>query len=165
MSTKIKTVIPAYHVRDKVRGRGEIEKAVNRMLALVEADIDDAVENELPYATTELDTWFDIPYMNNIDAQRKVYFHIAQALTKSNYTPRVMFIGKTADKQRVFLYTKWSIPQEQQLRDYETNFLRSITLEKAPAPVPELPSVSFGARGRTERGQPNMKFTNFLLKK
>jgi len=161
---KVRVLIPAYRIREKLRGKGEIEKAVNNLLGLVESDIEDAMENQLSFATTELDTYFEIPYMKNVDAQRKVYFYLTQSLAKANYTPRLLFTDKRAEKQRVILYTTWKMKQEEQVNDYETRFLRSITLEKAPEPIPQLPSIMFGPRGKTERGVPSKSFTNFLLK-
>jgi hypothetical protein len=161
---KVRVLIPAYRIREKLRGKGEVEKAVNNLLGLVESDIEDAMENQLSFATTELDTYFEIPFMKNIDAQRKVYFYLTQSLTRANYTPRLLFIDKRADRQRVILYTTWKMKQEEQLNDYETRFLQSITLDAPPEPVPQLPSVMFGDVGKKQRLPQSNGFTEFLKK-
>ena len=168
MANKIKVMIPAYHVREKTRGAYEIAGFVNQMLSLVEADIEDAIENEYPFAQTELDTDFVVPFMNNVTAQRKVYYNLAQTLVKANYTPRFLFINKKAEKQRVILYTTWKLKQEDAMDEYENQFIKSITVGKPLAPVKPLPSLMLGKTGKKNREKTNesaTEFQNFLLKK
>ena len=144
-------IIPAYRVREKIKGGGEIECYVNQTLKLLEGDIEDALENEKLYAVTELDTVFDIPYMKNQDAQRDVYFHIAQALIKASYIPRIMFYDKKNQSQRVFMLTTWVSKEDKEIDKYKDDFLKAISIKPNAAivpSVPELVKVSYGKKTR-----------------
>ena len=158
MSNKIRIMIPAYRIIEKTKGCGEIEKYVNENLALIEADIENALENEETMSVTELGTTFDVPYMNNQQAQRDVYFHTAQALVKAGYLPMMKFAGKLAQVQRVFIVVRWKTREAVQIDDYKDEFLRQITIPeddtkafKVP-PKPALPKLQ---TGKVQRPNPN----------
>ena len=158
-SNKIKVLIPAYRIIEKTKGGGEIEKYVNQHLAIIEADIENALENEENHSMTELDTTFFVPYMNNQQAQRDVYFHTAQALVKAGYHPKLKFVGKLSQVQRVFLIVRWKTKEAKQIDDYKDEFLRQITLlenDTKSFVVPSKPSVSVAAKGRVQRPKFNV---------
>lgn len=165
MAQKIKVMIPAYRVREKTQGAYEIAGYVNQMLNLIESDIEDALENEHPYAITELDTWFSVPYMNNVRAQRKVYVNLAQTLIRAKYMPKLFFMGGKAQSQRVFIYTTWLSQQEDTNEAYENEFLKSITVSKPLAPVQPRDAISLGKPGKKNREESSEAFKNFILKK
>lgn len=164
MSNKIKVIIPAYRILEKTKGGGEIERYVNQHLSLVEADIEDALENEIPYARTELDTTFSVPYMTNQQAQRDVYYHTAQALLKAGYQPKLKFFGKRADTQRVFVMVRWANQQERRIDDYKDEFLRQITIKDNDADQalismpsrPKIPSMPVGKYPRPDPSSVNV---------
>lgn len=162
--SKIKVVIPAYHVRERTQGANDIAQHVNHLLGLVEGDIEDAIENEQPYATTELDTYFAVPFMSSVMAQRKVYYHLTRTLTQANYTPRLLFVNKKAQAQRVFLYTTWKLKQQDAMDDYENQFLKSITITTPLAPIPSTVAIDMGRVGKKAREPDSAAFKKFLLK-
>ncbi len=158
MSNKIKVMIPAYRILEKTKGCGEIEKYVNEHLALIEADIENALENEEHQSITELGTCFDVPYMNNQQAQRDVYFHTAQALVKAGYRPMMKFVGKLAQNQRVFIIVRWKTHEAAQIDDYKDEFLRQITIpddDTRSFKVPEKPALPKLQTGKLRRPNPN----------
>jgi hypothetical protein len=158
MANKIRVVIPAYRIAEKIKGCGEIEKYVNQHIELIEADMENALENEEPFSITELDTTFNVPYMNNKQAQREVYFHTAQALVKAGYRPQLKFLGKLAQTQRVFLVLRWKAKEEKQIDDYKDEFLRQITIgddDTRRFVVPEKPKIPRAQVGRVPRPNPS----------
>ena len=176
MSNKIKVMIPAYRILEKTKGGGEIERYVNQHLALIEADIEDALENEISFAKTELDTTFAVPYMTNQQAQRDVYYHTAQALLKSGYQPRLKFFGRRADTQKVFIVVRWANQQEQRIDTYKDEFIRQITINDADRDQitlphkPKIPSMPVGKYPRPNPDSLNKysglnKLNNLVLKK
>jgi hypothetical protein len=151
---KLRRLIPAYRILEKTKGGGEIEKYVNQHLSLIEADIENALENEESMSITELDTTFFVPYMSNQQAQRDVYFHTAQALVKAGYHPKLKFVGKLSQIQRVFLVVRWKTREAKQIDDYKDEFLRQITIadnDTKSFPVPAKPILPKAAIGRIAR--------------
>jgi hypothetical protein len=151
-------MIPAYRILEKTKGCGEIEKYVNEHLALIEGDIENALENEELYSITELGTCFDVPYMNNQQAQRDVYFHTAQALVKAGYRPAMKFVGKLAQNQRVFIIVRWKTREAVQIDDYKDEFLRQITLpddDTKSFKVPDKPALPKLSVGKVRRPDPS----------
>lgn len=158
MANKIKIMIPAYRILEKTKGCGEIERYVNEHLALIEADIENALENEEHRSITELGTCFDVPYMNNQQAQRDVYFHTAQALVKAGYRPAMKFVGKLAQNQRVFIVVYWKTREAVQIDDYKDEFLRQITLpddDVQKFKVPDKPVLPKLQTGKVRRPDPS----------
>lgn len=140
-------LIPAQHIREKIDGRIEIEEAVNDILQLVSSDIEDSVENGRNYAATILESTFNVPYMTNMDARRKIYFYVASALIDVNYNPKI-YVDK--QRNRFVLYTSWQAKKQSKVDEYEANFLRSITLDEPMAPIPEPATINI-PRGRQKR--------------
>lgn len=161
MSNRIKVLIPAYRIVEKTKGCGEIEKYVNLQLANIEADIENALENEESNSITELDTVFEVPYMSSQQAQRDIYFHTAQALVKSGYHPKLKFVGKLSQVQRVFMIVRWHTKQERQIDDYKDEFLRQITIADDDFRVPAQPRLPSATRGKITRPDPNLVSVKF----
>lgn len=158
MSTKARIIIPAYRIAEKTRSSREIQDYVNQHLALIEADIETALENEIDFAITELDVVFQIPYMSYRDAQREVYYHTAHALMKAGYFVRLKFLGLRADDQRVFLVTRWINHKEKQIDTYKDDFLRQITLDDKSDQqyqIPERPKLTSLKVGKYPRPNPD----------
>ena len=126
---KIKIKIPAAKIREITHGQGEIEQYVNELLTLIEEDIENAIENQQQFAMTELNTIFDVPYMSNKDAQRDIYYLMAQALIKAGYYPRIKYLGTKAENQRVFVYTRWNTAEDVTINKYKDTFLKQIAIK------------------------------------
>ena len=124
---RVRVKLPAIKVREMANGNGEVENYVREILPLIEEDIENALENEETHAMTEINTIFDVPYMKNSNAQRDVYYLMCQVLIKAGYYPELIFQGKKAENQRVFVVTRWKSHKEDEANDYKTHFLKQIT--------------------------------------
>lgn len=127
--SKVRIRIPAHKVKERTRGAVEIAEYVNEAIALIEEDIENAIENQQSMAITEINTSFDIPCMSNRDAQRDIYFLIGQALIKAGYFPLIEYIGEKSEDQRVFVYTRWNTEKDVEVNDYKDQFLKQITVK------------------------------------
>ena len=124
---QVKFKLPVDIIKEKTKGVGRVEEYAQEQLQLIEACINDAIENEKQSCKIELDTHFEVPYMSFQIAQRNVYYLIAQTLIKAGYQPRLVF-GNRNREQMVVLYIYWVNELDKQNEQYKDDFLKRITV-------------------------------------
>ncbi len=133
------SIIPACHIIKKSQGDGLIEDAVNEILAVIEDDVTDAIDNRKTFSKTELPTTFDIPSMTNERAQKHIYFHVLMTLKKAQYHPTYEFIGKKSETQKVFIIVKWTSKDDQEMEVFMNKYIQMHTIDENPTEIKETP--------------------------
>jgi hypothetical protein len=117
-----KGIIPAFKLRGQSKGDGFIEDYVNSNLGLIEDDIIQANERKDLFATTEIPTNYDVPFMENFRAQRCIYYHTLQALKKAEYIARIELIGRN-QKQKAYIHARWVTKDDIEEEKYMDEFI------------------------------------------
>jgi len=123
-----KGIIPAFKLRGQAKGDGFIEDYVNSNLGLLEDDIILANERKELFATTEVPTNYDVPYMENFRAQRHIYYHTLQALKKAEYIGRLELVGRS-HKQKAYIHTRWVTKDDIEEEKYMDEFIAAHSIQ------------------------------------
>lgn len=123
-----KGIIPAFKLRGQAKGDGFIEDYVNLNLALIEDDIILANERKELFATTEIPTNYDVPYMENFRAQRHIYYHTLQALKKAEYVGRLELVGRS-QHQKAYIHTRWVTKDDIEEEKYMDEFISAHSIQ------------------------------------
>lgn len=129
---KIHIKIPAELARKKTLGEGVVEDHVNELIRIIEQDIEDAIQEHKNNIITELGTNFDVPNMNKQDAQRDVYFLLAQALKQAGYSIELIIKGEKNNDQCVYMKVQWTNAKYNEMNKYKDEFLKSISRRVSP---------------------------------
>jgi hypothetical protein len=123
-----KGIIPAFKLRGQSKGDGFIEDYVNSNLGLIEDDIIQSNERKDLFATTEIPTNYDVPFMENFRAQRCIYYHTLQALKKAEYIARLELIGRN-QKQKAYIHVRWVTKDDIEEEKYMDEFIIAHTIK------------------------------------
>lgn len=142
----IPRIIPAYKILEQVSGSGYVEEVVNEILTTIEEDIQSIIDSpeKRNYSMTEVPTIFDVPGMTNQRAQMYVYYHVIRALKKSEFIPKVKFVGDKSHNQRVYFYVSWFSKDDVDMERYMNEYISSNTMNFAPDLKPDPKRTSGG---------------------
>jgi hypothetical protein len=116
--------MPAWTAVRRSIGDDIINDHVADILAVIEDDINQAIDNRHVSSRTEIPTTFSIPTMTNAKAQMYIYFHVLNTLKKVQYYPTIAFEGKKSETQKVFINVKWHSKEDEEAEAYMNKFIQ-----------------------------------------
>ena len=152
-----KRIIPAYHFRAQYLGDEEIEIYVNDILQSIEDDIRYAVENEEHHTQTQLSTLFSVTGMDNVRAQRHIYFHVLKALEQNGYIPHIEFKSALSQVQVVYIRTTWITKEDRETEKLMDKFIAHHQVGKRKMDEDHTPNTGLIHRRRRRRATEKTK--------
>jgi hypothetical protein len=143
-------ILSAEAINRQSKGDGQISEEVATILDTIQDDVKQAIEKKQTRCITELPTSFDIGGMSNERAQKYIYYHVIGNLEKSGYIPKIKFVGKKSETQRVFLTTNWLTESDLDLEKHMNKYIQDHTDSKETSErVVVQPIRVSGRRGKT----------------
>ena len=115
----------AAEIKKKAFNKRIINKYILSILRLINKDIINAVNSGERESITQIPTSFDISTLSNKMAQQYIYYHLLKELEKAKFKPRIIFQGRKAEDQKVFICVKWLTKKDEKFYKYMDEYIKA----------------------------------------